>query len=405
MPTRRDILRRTTLSLAGTGICLTRSLSAAESPLIPAPRRSDGKDLIADPRSISMPSDRYFGWPTLTQTQKGELILVASGGREQHVCPFGRVDLFRSRDEGKNWTFARTIHDGPIDDRDAGIVETSKGTLLVTTFTSLAYVPQFKKALAQSEQGADGWSASRLQAWQAAHRRVEDGQHEQHLGTWMLRSTDNGTSWSTPYRVPLNSPHGPCQLASGALLYAGKSLWQTPTRVGVCISDDDGVTWNWLSDIPPRPGDSIDRYHELHAVQTKSGRVIVHIRNHNSANDRETLQTVSDDGGRSWTEPVAIGVWGLPSHLMNLADGRVLMTYGHRRSPLGIQARLSADDGDHWSDAMILYGQGKTSDLGYPSTVQLSSGEMLTAWYEVLPDEGPRSHIRSGRWMLPTPVV
>ena len=34
-----------------------------------------------------------------------------------------------------------------------------------------------------------------------------------------------------------------------------------------------------------------------------------------------------------------MGVWGLPSHLLRLRDGRLLMTYGYRRAPFGNQAR------------------------------------------------------------------
>ncbi|NIP93200.1 MAG: exo-alpha-sialidase, partial [Akkermansiaceae bacterium] len=51
-----------------------------------------------------------------------------------HVCPFGRVDLMRSADGGESWTYPRTVLDGPIDDRDAGVVETAKGSILITTF-------------------------------------------------------------------------------------------------------------------------------------------------------------------------------------------------------------------------------------------------------------------------------
>ena len=39
------------------------------------------------------------------------------------------------------WTWPEVVLDGPIDDRDAGVLETRQGTLLITTFTSLAYEP------------------------------------------------------------------------------------------------------------------------------------------------------------------------------------------------------------------------------------------------------------------------
>ena len=53
----------------------------------------------------------------------------------------------RSKDQGQTWSFPRVLIDGPIDDRDAGIVETAKGSILVTTFTSLAYEPILDRAM------------------------------------------------------------------------------------------------------------------------------------------------------------------------------------------------------------------------------------------------------------------
>ena len=77
-----------------------------------------------------------------------------------------------------------------------------------------------------------------------------------------------------------------------------------------------------------------------------------------------------------------IGVWGLPSHLLRLADGRLLMTYGYRRKPFGNQARVSEDYGRTWSAALIVSDDGAGGDLGYPSTAQFADGSPLTVWYE-----------------------
>jgi hypothetical protein len=341
--------------------------------------------------TISKRPDRYHGWASLALRKNGDLMLVYSGGRESHVCPFGRVELMRSPDGGSSWSWPEVLMDSAIDDRDAGIYETPSGSVLVTTFTSLAY----EAALANAKD----WPREKMERWQAANLRLKPAERKSLVGTWMLRSPDGGLTWSAPFRVPLNSPHGPVSLADGRLIYPGKQLWEPGAKVGVADSADDGRTWRWLSEIPARPGDTVAQYHELHGIQAANGTIIVHIRNHNQVNSGETLQCESQDGGRTWTIPHPIGVWGLPSHLLRLNDGRLLMSYGYRRQPFGNQARISADHGRTWSEPMTISADGASGDLGYPTTVQLADGQLITAWYE-LPKESPHAVIRMARWRL-----
>jgi sialidase-1 len=350
--------------------------------------RAQPKVTVEKLATISAQPEVFHGWPTLARRGDGELLVAFSGGREAHVCPFGRVELIRSRDNGDSWTWPEVLLDTAIDDRDAGLLVTPSGAILATTFTSLAY----EKPLASD------LPAERKLRWNAAHTRVSAAQRQQLLGTWMLRSPDGGVTWSAPYRVPVNSPHGPIALPNGRLLYPGVELWEKARRVGVAESRDDGRTWRWLAPIPARPGDDPAGYHELHGVATADGRILVHIRNHNQTNDRETLQTESTDGGRTWSVPRPIGVWGLPSHLLRLRDGRLLMSYGYRREPRGNHVRLSNDHGRTWSEAMVISTNGGV-DIGYPSTVELASGALATVWYE-RPGEGAHAALRLARWRM-----
>lgn len=354
---------------------------------------------LLETRVISRQPQFYHGWPTLVRRRNGDLVLVYSGGREQHVCPFGRVEMMVSHDRGATWCWPQVLLDSAIDDRDAGILETAKGSLLVTTFTSLAYESVLEKArhIKPGEPGA--WPADRLNTWLAAHNRLSADQRRAELGEWMLRSADGGVSWSARYPSLVNSPHGPIQLADGRLLYAGKELWRKEERVGVCDSPDDGVTWRWLAQIPTRPGDNAAEYHELHAVQTDKGRIVVHIRNHNHANESETLQTESEDGGKTWSVPHSIGVWGYPSFLLRLRNGNLVMTYGYRRIPFGNQSRLSQDEGRTWSEPLFVSKDGTSGDLGYPSTVELEDNSFLTVWYEAL-QPGTPAVLRQAHWKL-----
>jgi len=300
----------------------------------------------------------------------------------------------RSDDSGLSWSYPRVVMDGGIDDRDAGVLETSSGAMLITSFSSNAYEPM----LAAAEAKPGSWDEKRLERWQATHNRLSRPARRASLGVWMIRSTNGGITWSGRYRSILNSPHGPIELSDGRIFYAGKQLWKGD-KVGFAQSVDDGLTWNYLTDLPVREGDDKADYHELNAIECESGRIVVHIRNHNKKNSGETLQSHSTDGGKTWSTPRSIGVWGLPSHLQRLGDGRLLMSYGHRRNPLGNQARVSDDEGKTWSEAMVISSDGHSGDLGYPSTVEFPDGSLLSVWYERMKNS-PNAVLRQADWTI-----
>jgi hypothetical protein len=355
---------------------------------------TDDQDDDQAARTISWQANLYHGWPTLTRRSNGELWVAWSGGREGHVCPFGQVVSMISRDDGRTWSWPRVLLDSALDDRDAGVCETQKGTLLVTTFTSLAYEPLLERA-----ERDGSWPQEKIQRWGAARDQLSLDERRAELGQWLIRSEDAGKSWSQRIRTPVNSPHGPVPIGNDRLLYAGKELWTPEGRIGVCESTDDGRTWKWFADIPTRPGDNPKSdYHELHLVEAEPDRLIVQIRMEGKQNENETLQSESTDGGATWSEPHSIGVWGLPSHLLSLRDGRLLMSYGYRRAPFGIQARVSGDLGRTWGEPISVYTEGHSGDLGYPSTVELGDGRLLTVWYEALPNQP--AVLRSRQWHL-----
>ena len=346
---------------------------------------------VLETKTITPPEEPYAGWSTLARRANGELWVTWSGGRDAHVCPLGQVKAMTSKDDGATWTYPRVLLDGPIDDRDSGVMETAKGTLLVTTFTSLAY----------EERGLVAKQPPEMQArWKAAQDRLTAEERKAQLGEWVLRSTNGGKTWSPPIATIVNSPHGPTQLKDGRLLYVGKKLWTADVKIGVAESKDDGLTWTWLSEIPTRPGDEVKKgYHELFAIETDDGRILAQIRNHNKPDVGSTLQCESSDGGKTWTAPKSIDVWGLPSQLLKLKDGRLVMTYGYRRKPFGNQARVSTDHGRTWSEPMIVSGDGTAGDLGYPSTVELADGTLLTVWYENMKDLG-KAVLRQAKWKV-----
>ena len=93
----------------------------------------------------------------------------------------------------------------------------------------------------------------------------------------------------------------------------------------------------------------------------------------------------SDDAGRTWTKPVQVTRDGEhPADLTVLASGRVQMTFGRRIRPMGAGLLFSSDGGRTWDTRreVLLAGDGvRNGDLGYPSTVQLGDGTLVTALY------------------------
>ncbi|HXK45750.1 MAG TPA: sialidase family protein, partial [bacterium] len=87
------------------------------------------------------------------------------------------------------------------------------------------------------------------------------------------------------------------------------------------------------------------------------------------------------DGGRHWQFLSRINDLGSPCHLLLLDDGRILATYGYRSYPFGIRCSISEDEGNTWKHELIIRDDGGSWDLGYPVSIQLDSGEIVSVYY------------------------
>lgn len=358
---------------------------------------------VEDVQTISRPAQGYVGWPTVTRCSDGRLLAVCSGGRQKHVCPFGQVHYLESRDDGDNWTWARVLVDGAIDDRDAGVLQTQRGTLLVNWFTSLAW----EDFLDNRPEHNAKLTAEQLAEWHRRKAGLTDAIRQSETGCWVIRSTDGGVTWSLKINTVAYSPHGPLLLRDGRLLYPGRRRAATPPglggspandEIGVSVSEDDGLTWRWLSNFAPMPGHRTGDYHEPHGVEAADGRIIVHIRNQNELHKLDVLQVESSDGGETWSAPRSLGFYGLPAHLLRLRDGRLMTTTGHRREPRGNRVAISEDHGRTWLPPLHL-NTDSVGDLGYPSTVQLDDNRFLTIWYDGI-EGAVMTQLRQSRWRL-----
>jgi sialidase-1 len=383
------------------GVLSSRATAATAAALDGSRGAASTSDVAAMPASpvtvsVAMRSTRvishqpgyYHGWPTVAARQNGALLLIYSGGRDYHVCPFGRIESMTSMDGGETWSWPRTIVDSLTDDRDSGVVETKRGVLLASFFTSVAYQIHMNapERLLAGVFGAE--LDGTLARWRAMEIGASQADRKADIGYWLARSTDGGRTWSSRYAAPGYGPHGPIALADGRVFYAAAD----GKKAAAWTSADDGLTWKHVADLPTRAG-------ELHSVEAADGSLIVHVRDKlQTANGvkQRTLQTESRDGGKTWSAQRFVA-HGYPSHLVKLKDGTLITTYGWREKPMGIRAKISRDHGQSWSNEIVLTDDAATWDLGYPSTAQLADGSLVTIWYEA-PRGSHRAVLRQAKW-------
>lgn len=330
--------------------------------------------------------DRYIGWPTIAQTREGELLVVFSGDRDAHVCPFGVTQLVRSRDDGKTWSEPVTINNTPLDDRDAGILQTRSGTWLVSWFTSLAFdAPRYYEKHPGWRRHADKLGPETRDHW---------------LGSWTRRSTDGGRTWQEPVKGQVSAPHGPIEL--DRLLYVGTAQHTGDKFIGVEESRDDGRTWQLVNRINISAADSMHYFWEPHVVQVAGDTLLAMFRYQPRDRAEHFMrQSMSYDGGLTWTTPEKTPLWGYPPHLIQLRDGRLLVSYGHRREPYEERACVSSAAGTWEVKNIITIAAAMNDDLGYPASVQLGDGSIYTVFYQ-MDQPGEKTCLMGTHWKLRT---
>lgn len=224
-------------------------------------------------------------------------------------------------------------------------------------------------------------------------------------GGFIRRSTDGGKTWQRKelpeldvYRAA-SSAWSFCQLPDGTVLRAFK-VQRTPRDPfeSWVVRTADGIHYEFVRAMgEPERGAEITEENLLHVMG--DGKVWMLARVEKS--DDHLWQAFSDDGGRTWRMVKTAIVGHPPSGLIRLQDGRLLLSYGYRHDPYGIRAVVSEDDGLTWRTdrTFVLRTDGDNTDLGYPHSIQLKDGTVVTVYYFVTRDY--ITHIAYTRWRVP----
>jgi len=218
-------------------------------------------------------------------------------------------------------------------------------------------------------------------------------------------SIDRGHNWEGPFRLPLFGQKGIAArtdyLINGkhdCLLFLTAAKQNNQEGRVLCGRTlDGGKTWAFVSYIGPEPaGYAI----MPSTVRLSPAEIVTTIRCREGSGSWIDAY-LSQDNGTSWSylnRPVPDTGEGNPPALIRLHDGRLCLTYGYRAAPWGIYARLSDDGGRTWSDPIALREDGAGRDIGYPRSIERPDGKIVTIYYFWDRKTGPERYIAATIW-------
>jgi hypothetical protein len=226
-------------------------------------------------------------------------------------------------------------------------------------------------------------------------------------------SRDNGLTWTQYPEItdPEDTDRRPAaygrvgQLPNGEL---GVMLYSAV--VDFYTSADGGATWKKRGRV------SNTGRGETTWIRLANGDLFAASRTTEAKDNYMLLQGLrSKDNGATWTFEHDLTLTRQhPADLTALPDGRILLTYGIRNEGnWSIAYRVADAEAKNWSAPVELVDlEGSTDqrfdpqpvrDGGYPSTVVLADGTLVTAYYTRGIMSHNRYHVGVVRWKMPPP--
>lgn len=320
---------------------------------------------------------RGWGKPIIQRLADGDLIasqyknLIDKDKRNPgYPEAFEEAALCNSRDGGRTWSEPRLPG---IPGRVTQFSVLKDGGMLLATQD---FAPGAPGRLYHSGDGGRTFRESRI-PW-------EDFVFDKGPGITRFFGETNG---------PVQLPDGTILLLCSALRPADREY--TDRASYLLRSRDGGKTWGDAS--------FVINTDEVELLPLPDGRLLgfarlstAYMRDVMAAGDQtgeaqvgeggETMAVMeSSDSGRVWSKPRLIGLGSaqVPAFPLLMPDGRLLLIYGNRQFPFGVQAIASRDFGRTWDleNFLMLAWASWTALGGHPRSILMPDGSIVTGYY------------------------
>ena len=354
----------------------------------------------------------YCGWPTVARLDDNTIAVAYSGNRLRHVCTFGRTMMCYSYDEGKTWTPPVNVINTKFDDRDGGLVANGKQVLVSSFNNNFAF--QLQDLEWQFKCHGHNEKTENEAFIIKKYIEMNKDADESDVGSSIAISEDGGKTFVKRIMMPITSPHGPKVLADGSYVWVGRAFSIAPNNrtegreynflpEGLYVTfSKDGYNWSEPKRLPNIPEDDIKLECEPDVIQLKNGELLVQIRVHKTSSGWGGMylyQTVSSENMTKWSDPVYLGVPASPPHLMRHSSGKLICAVAQREAPIAEQILVSDDEGKTWDGPYNIDEDAPDGDMGYPSTVELKDGRLMTVYYQH-DKKGENNYLKYTIWSL-----